>query len=262
MRYPAAVLGKSRALVSRGACALAIATLTVGCGHSRAVGTPHTKPANKPGYETVARVDPVTRELTSPDPTASAGEGPNWLRRLAEHDILTYVVQRGQEGDGATVELLVQRLVRRGSGVAALLVPHDDVGEVQCQPHWLVGDEGGLYRLEGLVDLKEPGFVPLDQAGQLLGPSRGGVRWQLPAGWPKQPPAPDRQGWQIEELELVLEGPISGQRCARIRRDDEGASTRITVCADLGMVETVRGDLERPEERWSLSRIRRAPPAE
>lgn len=238
--------------------ALTLALVSAGCGHA-AVAKPALTGPSEPDYETVAHIDPVTEELTSPGATASMGEGPNWLRRLAEQDILTYVVQRGDERDGVTVQLVVQKLIRRGAGVAALLLPREPSADVASQPHWLVGDAGGLYRLEGHVDLAEPGIVPLDAEGHILGQSLSGVRWQFPSGWPARESAPDREGWQVEELELVLEGPVQGQRCARIRREDQGQATRITVCADLGMVETIRGDVESPVESWSLARIQRAP---
>lgn len=212
-------------------------------------------PATNAAYTTVVSSDPLTQETVAQTSPRRVGDGPGWLAALAEGDVMTYSVQT-QDRDLVTVDLTVARLVRRGTGVAVLLSPTAAPGEVEVESHWLAGDDHGLYRLPRHEDLEDPGFVPLDAQGRVQADSRRGAKWRVPTSWPQEGSL-EGEGWELEELELTLDGPVRGQRCARIRRQRGERVTRLTICADLGMVELSRGTEAHPSERWHLLRILR-----
>lgn len=188
--------------------------------------------------------------------TLRVGDGPSWLGAIAEGDILRYRVVT-PEGEDHHVELRVQRLVRRGAGVAAMLIPWQAPEGLRVHPHWVAGDDRSLCRLSTHPDLSDPGFVPLDPRGHVVRNSAEEAQWLLPAAWRSAEPQTDSSTWTVRELDLVLEGPVDMPRCTHTQERHGDERTRLTVCADLGVVEMTRGDDGAPQERWRLVRVER-----
>lgn len=174
--------------------------------------------------------------------------------------MLAYDVESA-DGGHRTVRLRVEQLVRRGHGVAARLVPLErtpDEGERSLIARWLAGDETGLYQISDTRDLADPGFVPLDSSGRVVTTSER-VVWRIPREWQASLSTPGSaldQGWAVDELDLVLDGPVRGDRCARIVRQQSERTTRLLVCANLGIVEALDGDdQDLRSERWRLVEV-------
>jgi hypothetical protein len=75
----------------------------------------------------------------------------------------------------------------------------------------------------------------------------------VPSSWgmPRRDEAHD--DWAIDELELMIEGELRGDRCARYTREHEEGSRMVIICASVGIVEDVRSSLDgRPLESWKL----------
>ncbi len=187
-----------------------------------------------------------------------------WLEGIRQGDILTYRVTRPEQAD-ASVRLKVQRMVRRGdSGVAAHLIPDGPPPlDLSVTARWLAGDETGLFQLNEDGQLADPGFVPLDDAGRVVAEARAARIWRIPPEWraamQRSTGALD-DGWSVDDLEMTIDGPVRGDRCATIQhREDEGTITRVLICANLGAVQVMRmrrDDIE--QERWTLVEVGRS----
>jgi len=224
----------------------------------------------------VLACDPQPAEL----PSASDGEGgeggsvagpveaappARWLESLSEGLVLTYAIRLEDEGS-ASVRMRVARVVRRGDGVAVQFLPMGAAPDgVAAEGHWLAADGRSLQQIALRGAVLDPLFVPLDTAGRVVRPdvpAAGGSSWSLPATWTGGEEGGEREslsgGWWIDEFDLRLEGPVRGDRCARIARQDGDEVTRLLVCANLGVVEIERGESEeRIREHWRLVEVAR-----
>jgi hypothetical protein len=195
--------------------------------------------------------------IVSGGPAASRTDDPRWLASLRAGDTLVFSVVVG-EAQPVAVQYRLTRLEHRGVSVAALFVPEpapDYPGALE--PYWLAGDAQALWRLDHHPSLLEPGFVPLDASGRvLLDPRQGAALW-LSGPWSDtrvDQHGPD-EGWVVEELSMTLEGPVRGDRCARLARAEVGQA--VVVCGDVGVVQLERGESGPAAERWTLVEIRR-----
>jgi hypothetical protein len=152
-------------------------------------------------------------------------------------------------------------MVRQGKSAAALLVPAADSSETSdstLTPHWLAGDADGLYELQAHEALLDPGFTPLDADGRVIDSGRTGALWRVPQSWDEVVHHEQTNavgGWAVEELDLTLDGPVRGDRCARISKQTDNGRVRMTVCANIGMVDLQRGDDTEIGEAWELTEI-------
>jgi hypothetical protein len=185
--------------------------------------------------------------------------GPRWLESLKQGDVLVYRV-RTADGREQDARFRVQKLVRRGHGVAARMEPvAPGIDSPAAAGYWIAGDETALYRLEAHAALADPGFVPLDDSGRVVPEGRADARWRIPAEWKNEMEGDSsqresvEQGWEVDELEMTLDGPVRGDSCARISRTGPDGFVRLVVCANIGMVELESGSSEEiPEESWKL----------
>jgi hypothetical protein len=196
---------------------------------------------------------PTTSSGDTGSGSTSGGSEPTpsrtWLENIRQGDRLEYEVTTRDQGT-FTVEVVVERLERGPDRTAACLVPARPIetNTGMDGPHWLVGDANGLSRVEGsaagcATDL------PTIEESQV---------WRLPSDWSDLEAHRSRIGsWAIDELDLRVEGPIRGDRCARFVTETDGVKTYLVVCANVGMAELERlaeGDF--PTERWRLLSIR------
>jgi hypothetical protein len=189
--------------------------------------------------------------------TRSRVDDPRWLAGLERDDLLVFSVVSG-EAQPISVSFRLSRLERRGASVAGLFEPApspDYPGKLE--PYWLAGNGEALWRLDHHPQLIEPGFVPLAADGRvLLDPNQGAALW-LSKHWEQtnaEQGEPD-QGWVVEELSMTLEGPVRGDRCARLSRAE--GNQAVVVCGDVGVVQFDRGVQGPGAEHWQLVEIRR-----
>lgn len=210
------------------------------------------------GSTTVLSRDQFGQVQTQEAPAVDT-ESPAWLAGLAEGDVLSYQVET-PDSHPHTVQLRVQRLLRQGKSAAALLVPVGDSIDERVKAHWIAGDADGLYELQAHEALLDPGFTPLDGNGRVIDSGRTAALWRVPQSWDEVVHHEDTAalgGWAVEELDLTLDGPVRGDRCARIRKEADGLTIRMTVCANLGMVDLQRGGDQEIGESWELVQIAR-----
>lgn len=187
----------------------------------------------------------------SAEPVRAAPATP-WLTGLQPDNVLTYQV-RTNDGQVLTARYRVGRLVRRGAGVAALMLPlpDSDYG-LPLAAYWLAGDDRALYRLDRPPELADPDFVPLDGQGTVLSDAATVTRWRVPREWEQMANASSGDGWEVEELDMVVDGPVRGDRCAQIRQHAADVPSRLTICGNVGLVAMVRGPEGSMGERWEL----------
>ena len=188
-------------------------------------------------------------------------DSPDWLTGIRSEDVLVYRV-RGPEAPVTTVRFEAARVERRGHGVAVLLRPVSSAPGLELHSYWLVGDADGLYQLRRHASLADPGFTPLDDEGRAISEVRNADTWRLPRGWEdlnESQGALPSDGWSIEELQMVLDGPVRGDRCALIVKRTSRPALRITVCSNVGIVELQQGELGQTGEHWELVQITRSP---
>ena len=193
-------------------------------------------------------------------------QGPSWLTDLSVGDRLIYHVERLDEA-GVVAEVEVARLVRRGVGVAALLWPSPETArDLGFRSRWLAADDHAIYQLVSSRETLDPQFLPLNSDGRVVVPnaseeepsSEASPAWSLPHAL-----RPDQSslggGWELDELDFQLEGPVRGDRCARLRRPGErDQATSVVVCANVGIVQVLVAESEMTvRERWQLVEIRR-----
>jgi len=220
-------------------------------------GAPPTSTADQGQGDAVAARDASGDLILCGGVAKSRVDDPRWLAGLARDDLLIFRVVSG-EAQAIDVSFRLSRLERRGSSVAALFEPEpalDYPGKLE--PYWLAGNSEALWRLDHHPQLIEPGFVPLAADGRvLLDPNQGAALW-LSNRW-EQPNAEQRepdQGWVVEELSMTLEGPVRGDRCARLSRAE--GNQAVVVCGDVGVVQVDRGAQGPAAEHWQLVEIRR-----
>lgn len=205
------------------------------------------------------RVGPYGELSVEHGAQAADASGPSWLESLRPGDVLVYRV-RTADGREQDARFRVQKLVRRGHGVAARMEPvAPGIDSPAATGYWIAGDETALYRLEAHAALADPGFIPLDDGGRVVPEGRADARWRIPAEWKNEMEGDSsqresvEQGWVVDELEMTLEGPVRGDSCARISRTGPDGFVRLVVCANIGMVELESGSSEEiPEESWKL----------
>lgn len=184
----------------------------------------------------------------SEQPASTAGATPespglSWLTDVPPGGTLAYDVALG-ESTTRRVQMRVQELVRRGSGVALLLAPvGTPLDEEPVFARWLVAEEGVLVGLDEHASLTtEAGYAPLDESGRMATEASESVAWRLPRDWltPGRGIAGEEvsAGWRLAERLGDLEQPIAGRSCARLEREEAGERETLTVCANLGLVES------------------------
>lgn len=189
-------------------------------------------------------------------------ESPAWLAGIQQGDVLSYRIET-PNSHTHTVRIRVERMIRQGQSAAALLVPIGAEVHAEVKAHWLAGDAEGLYELQAHESLLEPGFTPIAADGRVIDSGRSQALWRVPQSWDEVVQHEQQatlSGWSVEELDLTLEGPVRGDRCARISKEVDGKRVRMTICANLGMVDLTRGDDQELGETWELIEIARATP--
>jgi len=187
-------------------------------------------------------------------------ESPGWLAGIEQGDLLSYRVAV-PDAPVRTVRVRVDRMLRQGKSAAALLVPVTDANETvdtTLTTHWLAGDAEGLYEIQAHEALLEPGFTPLDETGRVIDSGRTGALWSVPQSWDEvvhHEQTNSVGGWSVDELDLALDGPVRGDRCTRISKQADGTRIRMTVCANVGMVDLQRGADTEIGESWELTEI-------
>lgn len=225
--------------------------LVTGCGAPAA-----SQPAQS---TTVLNRDAFGQVQTQAAPGVDT-ESPGWLAGIEQGDVLSYRVE-APDAPIRTVRVRVDRMVRQGNSAAALLVPVHDASEVadpSLTPRWLAGDAEGLYELQAHEALLDPGFTPLDPTGRVIDSGRDAALWRVPQSWDEvvhHEQTHSVGGWSVEELDLTLDGPVRGDRCTRIRKDTGTTRVRMTICANVGMVDLERGDDTEIGESWELTEI-------
>lgn len=192
--------------------------------------------------------------------------GPQWLEGLKKDDILVYVI-RVLDGPEQTVRLRVEHLSRIGDGVAARFEPIGDwPDEIETEGFWLAGDSNGLYRFEPHQSLQDPGFCPLDSNGNVIPEGRTDTRWRIPLEWQNvlesdlQSGSVLGHGWIVDELDLMLDGPVQGDPCARVSQVNKETHLHLTVCANLGIVEIEYRESDPLEtQHWKMIGLQRKP---
>lgn len=193
-----------------------------------------------------------TTDTTNPDTTSTGSSNPPparaWLDNIRQGDQLTYEVTTRDQAS-STVVVTVERLERSADRTAACMVPSRSVASTTGMdtPHWLVGDINGLSRIE----------VSATGCTASLGETSSDQVWRLPSDWSDLEAHQSHIGsWSIDELDLRVEGPIRGDRCARFVTEEPAGKTYLVVCANVGMAELERvepGDFT--TERWRLISI-------
>jgi hypothetical protein len=192
------------------------------------------------------------------DSEMSRIKGPDWLAALTEGDEVTYRVTNA-ERQAQLIRFTVKRMERRQLGVAALLVPDGDSPVTHAHPYWLAADEDGLYQLDRHVALLDPQYLPLDAVGHVARDVKSVSMWRLPKEWQAlDRGAASGDGFVIEELQMVLDGPVRGDRCAVLMQRTTTPRTVMTVCANVGIVEIRREEDNQMGEVWELVEIRSA----
>lgn len=213
------------------------------------------------GSTTVLSRDSFGQVHTQDTPAVDT-ESPAWLAGLQQGDVLSYRIET-PNSHTHMVQLRVARMIRQGQSAAALLVPVGEEVHAEVKAHWLAGDAEGLYELAAHESLLDPGFTPIAADGRVVDSGRSQALWRVPQSWDEvvqHEQQTSLSGWSVEELDLTLEGPVRGDRCARIKKEVDGSRVRMTVCANLGMVDLTRGDEQELGETWELVEIARATP--
>ena len=247
---------------------LNIVVATSGCGGGRAAragGLGSEQQEGRLRIQVGPYGDLSVKGKKSADPEQARRQGPRWLQGLRQGDVLVYGVRLFDDRQ-QIARLKVQKLVRRDQGVAVRMEPDQPaIGGPKTAGYWIAGDKTGLFRLEAHDALADPGFVPLDEQGRVLPDGRDDARWSIPAEWKKEMEGeagqqePMEQGWVVDELELMLDGPVRGDGCARISRTRAEGLVRVVVCANIGIVELQSGSSEvNPEESWKLVAVENA----
>ena len=196
--------------------------------------------------------------------SAQATHGPQWLSSLQVGDTLVYHVS-ALDGADTVAHVHVARLVRQGVGVAALLWPDPQTArELGFHTRWLAADDHGIHQLFYSDEMRDPQFMPLDAQGRVRALSTtvsasgpAAHVWSLPHALQEER-ATLGGGWEVDELDFQLEGPVRGDRCARIVHNVGARTTRVVVCANVGIVEVVVDeDQMTVHERWRLMAIER-----
>lgn len=191
-----------------------------------------------------------------------------WLGDVPRGGTLTYDVAlcgAGGCGSGAgaatprRVQMQVQEVVRRGSGIAVMLAPiGTPLDEEPVYPRWIVGEEGVLVGLDETASLTAaPGYAPIDESGRMVTEATENVAWRVPRDWltPGRVIAGEEvsAGWRLAERIGDVEAPVAGRGCVRLEREEVGVRAAMLVCSNLGVIETTRtgggGELI---ARWSL----------
>ena len=193
--------------------------------------------------------------------TESEPPPPEWLTSIAVGDTLVYHVNRRDRPD-IVARIQVARLIRRGVGVAALLWPDPDTArDLSFQPRWIAADDRGIHQVVQQDEIRDPQFIPLTAEGRFAAVHRDSSDprplWSLPHELRADQTALGG-GWEVDELDFQLEGPIRGDRCARILRRDGDETRHVAVCANVGVVEVIveQGEMN-VTEHWRLVEIAR-----
>lgn len=233
--------------MSRRTFYLVLVLAAFGCGG----GTETADPTGTGGGE-------ATEGETTATETAEVEVAPlAGLASLSQGETLTFLVHSADIED-SHVRLDVTEVVRKGAGVAVKLTP---VGiPLDGSPiyvGWVIANEVGLFALEPHVSLTEPGFVPIDEAGQLVTEATASIAWHVPTAWLAEAAGAfetsTQAGWSRGGYQASVEGAIHGEGCAELRRSDSDLSMRMTVCRNLGMIELVHsGGADDTEQFWRL----------
>ncbi|UJR81674.1 hypothetical protein [Sandaracinus amylolyticus] len=217
-----------------------------------------------PGSASTAAEPTSGGELAAVEQPPSTSE---WLNDVPPGGTLSYDVAVG-DGAPRRVQMRVQEIVRRGAGIAVLLAPvGTPLDEEPVYARWIVADQGELVGLDEHAALTtEPGYAPIDDAGRILTEAAETVAWRLPRDWltPGVGVAGEEvsAGWRLAERVGDLSTPIAGRGCARLERDDAGERATLTVCANLGLVEsTLTTASGTAGARWTLVAIDGPPEA-
>ncbi|MDQ3031160.1 MAG: hypothetical protein M3Y87_01990 [Myxococcota bacterium] len=222
-------------------CLAAGITLAVGCGAAGAGSEPAR--ASTPA-------GPASEERAVE--TASA-----WLTDVPRGGTLTYEVTSGEAP--LRVQMQVQEVVQRGSGIAIRLAPiGTPLDDEPIYPRWIVGEPGVLVGLDATAALTtEAGYAPIDERGRIVTEATENISWRLPREWltPGRVVAGEEAsaGWRLSERVGEVSSPVAARGCARLERVEAGGTATLLVCENLGMIESTRSRADgQIEQRWQL----------
>lgn len=229
----------------------------LGCGGSPATAGPEARPV---AQETAGD---ETEPDEAPSPVADAEEAGSenestLLDGLHEGDSLTYRVHRAN-GEELDVRMRISTVIERGGSTAVQLSPMGTElsDTTPIFPHWVIGNEHGLFGLEEHVTLTEPGFVPLDEEGEMVTEAASNVAWHVPPEWwdPAQAAFNNDpvEGWTLAGHRDLVEGTVRGEQCVELEREEGELRHRMLVCANIGMVESaMSGATDEDPFTWRL----------
>lgn len=231
-----------------------VGTLLAACGGASTAAAPPAEEIAAPG-PAEAGTEGAAAEVA---PEGEQRTGTELLSGLHEGDALTYRVHRAN-GEVLDVRMRISRVIERGSSTAVKLSPlgTELTETVPLFPHWIIGNEEGLFGLEQHVSLTEPGFEPLDPQGQMVTEAASNVAWQIPPTW-FEPAAgafdtDPVEGWTLAGHRDHVEGTIRGERCVQLERQEGELRRRMLVCANVGMVESaMSGATDEDPYTWRL----------
>ena len=233
-----------------------VSAFLAGCGGRSEV--PAAQPLAQPQQSTPTE---GAEAATTPDEQGDAGEGhASLLSGLHEGDSLTYRVHRAN-GEALDVRMRITRVLERGGCTAVKLSPlgTELTETTPIFPHWIIGNEEGLFGLEQHVSLTEPGFVPLDEHGEMVTEAASNIAWHVPPAW-FEPSSETRafetdpvEGWTLAGHRDHVEGTVRGEQCVQLEREEGELRRRMLVCANVGMVESaMSGATDEDPFTWRL----------
>jgi hypothetical protein len=195
-----------------------------------------------------------------------------WLGDVPDRGVLTYDVSLESAREPHTVRMQVQETVRRERSIAVRLAPiGTPLDDEPVYPRWMVGEASALVGLEETAALTtEAGYAPIDSSGHIRTEASDSVAWRVPSEWLTPGHAVGSEevsaGWRLAERVgdvVVGEGAqqVSAHRCVRLERDEGGDHATLLVCANVGLIESVRTAANGTvEERWRLVSVAGPPP--
>jgi len=235
--------------------------LAAGCGGEPADEGGHDPPATAADGTTG---DEASDGDAPPSEAEAELEAANpFLGQLREDRMLTYRVTRADQEAPAEVRLLVQQRIESAQSIAVRLVPiGTPLEEVPVFPQWVIGTPDSMGALDEAAQFTTPGFVPIDDQGQLRTEAVDNLSWRVEARWLRAgtPPAGEAAlGWSLAERVGTIREPLRAEDCVRLERSDDVARMTLVVCAGIGIIRRVSSVEDEERERWELTAIGERP---
>jgi len=231
--------------------------LAIGCG-AEPVEEGGSDPPSDSADDTAG--DEATEE---PEEAAALASANPFLGQLREDGMLTYEVTLSDREEPLEVRLLVQQRIESGHGIAVRLVPiGTPLEEHPVFPQWVIGTPDSMGALDEAAQFTTPGFVPIDDQGELRTEAVDNLSWRVEARWLRAgtPPAGEAAlGWTLTARVGTIREPVRAEDCVRLERSDDVATQTLIACAPIGIVQRVASVEGEERERWQLTAIGERP---